>query len=710
MPREKTSRRLTSSADPPVSALSHAPLVSRLARTTQLVDVLPQLHQHALDVTGGRCSLLFEHNPRNGGLQATSGFGLDELRPDTWAPGAAEAALVAETFVDNRPRFVDDAGRGAPDLAARLGTRAALLVPLVQDTQRVGLLAIGFDGSAPGAAHRAEAAEIGDSVLTTLELFRYRRNEELQRELRRLFDDVSTNLSTTLNLDGGLEILCRGATRLFGADRTSVWLHDRRSRHLTLKASSDADRAARGLQVNVDDALAPAAVALRSSRAEIQLGADDTATSTVTVPLRGRRRALGTVVFEGVRVETGGELDLLDRADELGTELSSAIENLQLLEDVIRSRRELEDTFDSIAHLVVVCDPRGAIVHANAAFARRLGLTRAEIVDRPLAECIGPELGAWLTSVREGEQPVATVELFDPVLNGPFMVTVTDLLDHDRQRAGRVLVARDLTPQSRLEVEREELRKRLTQSEKLAALGQFVAGIAHELNNPLQGVLGHLELLRATGAFPKQLRREVQTIYREADRAAKIVRNLLVFAGSRRLVSRAVSLTAVLQKVLSLRQAACRALDIEVVRHYEDGLPRVQSDPLLLHQVFLNIVMNAEQAIADTGRPGRIEVTARYDEAVGRIVATVRDSGHGISADALTRIFEPFYTTKDVGKGTGLGLAIAYGIMQEHGGQITASNHPEGGAIFTVELPAYPGRSRGAPERRDAGVEDVEHD
>jgi signal transduction histidine kinase/GAF domain-containing protein len=673
-------------------------LVSLLARTSRLIDLLPQLHQQALDATGGACSLLFEFNPGSGVMQATSGFGLEELITDPWNPGPDESTVIADTFSREIPTFVPDVGREMPDLTRRLGARTALLLPLAIDGQRFGLLAIGFhEPPAPGPS--LDAAEVADAFLAALELFRLRQKEELQRDLRELLDQFAASLTATLNLSTSLEIFCHGANRLFAADRTSVWVHDRRARHLELRASSDSAHLARGVRVTSEDPLAAAAVAMRRPRSEILPALDDAPTRTVTIPLRGCRRALGTIVFDGVRVETGGELDLLDRADELGRQLSSAVENMQLLDDVVRSRRELENTFDSIAHLVVVADRRGRIVHANEAFAIRVKLTREQLLDKPLTECIGADLMAWVTKhdaspVRPDGANPTTCEIFDPVLNGPFMVTLTDLLNQERESVGCVMVARDLTPQSKLEAEREELRKRLTQSEKLAALGHFVAGVAHELNNPLQGVLGHLELLRVTGAFPKQLRREVQTIYREADRAAKIVRNLLVFAGSRRLARRAVSLNAVLQKVIALRQAAWRAIDVEVVRHYDDKMPRVQSDPLLLQQVFLNIVMNAEQAIAATGQGGRIEISTTAAKGGDRIVATVRDTGHGIPPDSLTRIFEPFYTTKDVGKGTGLGLAIVYGIVQEHGGQVLAANHPGGGAIFTVELPAAPASGR----------------
>jgi PAS domain S-box-containing protein len=675
--------------------MAQQPLVSLLAHMTRPSDLLPHLHQHAIDVTGGSSTLLFQYNPRNGMLQATSAFHLDELRTDPWQPAAPEATLVDNAFQRRLPIFVTDAERLMPDLASRLNTHSALILPLATATDRIGVLAVGFAAPPSSPDSGPDIVEVADAFVAALVMFRFRVSEQLQRDVRLLLDEFSATLSSTLSLAAGLDIFCFGANRLFGADRTSVWIHERKAQEVVLQASSDSGHIARGMRVHTDDPIAPAARALRRTRAEIVPADVDTATTTVAVPLRGCRRALGTLVFEGVRVDTGGELDLLDRADEVGGQLSHAIESLQLIDDVMRSRRELENAFDSITHLIVVTDRRGRITHVNEPFAARVGRSREQLVDLALHELVGSELATWLdeharTPPGAGEDGASMREVVDPVLKGPFMVTVTHLRNNDRQQVGSVVVLRDLTPHTKLEAEREALRKRLTQAEKLAALGQFVAGIAHELNNPLQGVLGHLELMRTTGAFPKQLRREVQTIYREAERAAKIVRNLLVFAGARRLARRSVSVNTILQKVLALRATACRAANIEVVRHY-DELPRIQSDPLLLHQVFLNVVMNAEHAVAATRRAGRIEITTTLSQAGDRVVATVRDTGTGIPEDALSRIFEPFYTTKDVGKGTGLGLAIAYGIVQDHGGQITVANHRDGGAVFTVELPTAAG-------------------
>ncbi len=634
-------------------------------------------------------------------MQATSGYGLDTLPTEPWIAASSEIALISDALSQSTPTIVADAARQMPELSARLGTAFALLLPLVPGPEPLGLLAIGLDQPPSGSG--AALSGIADAFVTAIEIFRLRQNEALQRNLRGVVDQFAGALGTTLNLSTGLEIFCDGANRLLGADRTAVWVHDRRAHHLVLRASSDAQAAGSDARVHADDPLSQAASQMRRPRAELHPATDTTA--TVTVPLRGWRRALGTLIFEGVRVETGSEFTLLDRADELGRQLSSALENMQLLDDVLSSRRELENTFDSIAHLVAVWDPQGRIVHVNHAFASRVGLARHQLVNRPLNEFVGPELQAWLAEqaaqepLGEGELPM-TLEVEDPVLNGPFQVTVTPLRNQEREPMGSVLVARDVTPQAKLQAEREELRRRLVQSEKLAALGEFIAGIAHELNNPLQAVLGHLELLRVTGAFPKHLRRDVQTIYREADRAAKIVRNLLAFSGSRRRVRRAISLTALMQRILTMRAAACRANDIEVVRHYDEKLPRVLSDPLLIHQVFLNIMVNAEHAIVAAGRGGRIEIRMTASPASDRVIVSVRDTGNGIPPDVLPRIFEPFYTTKEVGKGTGLGLAISYGIVQDHGGEIVATNHPEGGAVFTVELPT----GRGVNEQSQAAA------
>jgi PAS domain S-box-containing protein len=694
-------RRRKAGARAGVQAADAAALASLLLQADQAADALPALHRETLALLRGRCSVLFERNARGGHEMApTSCLGLDRARAGAWLPARAEAKLVERVFGSRRVRLLADLRATAPALAACLETPIGLLVPLKRHDERLGLLVVGLDEAPRLAEARSRLAGIADSFTLALEYLRQRRDLALQRDLRGLLQDVTQVVSSTSKLSSGLQLFCERANILFAAGRTSIWLHERRARHLVLQASSDPAQIGHSSRVSTEDADSPVAAAMRNSRAELVLGRGGRR-PVLTMPLKGYRRALGVVILDGVRFDAGSERDLLERADEVAHQLSRAIENMQLLEEVLRSRRELENTFDSIADLVAVCDRRQRLVRANEAFAERVGVARDDIVDRPLADFIGPDTRRWFAALeqprskRRPRGPV-TREITDPVLQGTFSVTVTDLLRQDHEPVGHVIVARDITPQARLEAERAELRSRLTQSEKLAALGQFVAGIAHELNNPLQGVLGHLELLRATGAFPKQLRHEVQVIYREADRAAKIVRNLLVFAGSRRAVRRTLRLNAVIQRVLSARSLACRSAAIEVVRHYDEHLPKLSGDPLLLHQAFLNIVLNAEQALASRSG-GRIHVQTTLDPSGRMLVARFRDNGPGIPQDVLPRIFEPFYTTKEVGQGTGLGLAIAYGIIQEHGGQIVASNHPGGGAMFTVELPAKPEAGGDAP-------------
>src|SRR5204862_5695190 len=232
----------------------------------------------------------------------------------------------------------------------------------------------------------------------------------------------------------GVDICCHGGNRLFAADRTSVWIHDRRGRHLVLRASSDPQLAATGARVSSEDTRSTPALAMRDARTQLVAAQDETITLTLTIPLRGTRRALGSIVCEGVRLEPGGELNLLNRAAELGRQLSSAVENMQLLDDVIRSRRELENTFDSIADLVAVSDRRGRIAHANLAFADRVGSSRRQLLDRPLADYIGPELQRWLAEHESAapaprDEPL-TREMTDPALKGRFIITITDLLNH----------------------------------------------------------------------------------------------------------------------------------------------------------------------------------------------------------------------------------------------------------------------------------------
>jgi len=225
----------------------------------------------------------------------------------------------------------------------------------------------------------------------------------------------------------------------------------------------------------------------------------------------------------------------------------------------------------------------------------------------------------------------------------------------------------------------------LVQSEKLSAVGEFVAGVAHELNNPLAAVMGFSEMLKDADV-DEDLRRHLDLIFKSALRCRKIVQSLLSFARRHQPERKPVAVNKLIDEVLEIVAYQLRTSNVEVVCQFAPRLPLVLADGHQIQQVVLNLINNARQAIESHQASGRITIRTEMQEAVIRMA--IQDNGPGISPENLTRIFDPFFTTKEVGKGTGLGLSLCYGLIREHGGNITVSSEPGQGATFTIELPA----------------------
>jgi two-component system NtrC family sensor kinase len=239
-------------------------------------------------------------------------------------------------------------------------------------------------------------------------------------------------------------------------------------------------------------------------------------------------------------------------------------------------------------------------------------------------------------------------------------------------------------------------REQLVQKEKLAAVGQLVSGVAHELNNPLQGVLGYAELMLA-GRHAEPESEELRAIRDSANRAAGIVKNLLTFAGKTTSSRGWQHINRIVQDAVALRESELQSKSIDLRVELTERLPLVYVDTARLGDVLVNLIQNAEAAIKSrrvgntsivpARARGEIVITTRWLGAPDRILVEVADNGSGLREEDLSRVFDPFFTTREVGQGTGLGLSVCYGIVREHGGQITARNDPTGGAVFVVELP-----------------------
>ena len=266
-------------------------------------------------------------------------------------------------------------------------------------------------------------------------------------------------------------------------------------------------------------------------------------------------------------------------------------------------------------------------------------------------------------------------------------VEVTAHAEADGPEAMRVeAFVRDVSERKKLDDQSRDLYQQLLQAEKMAALGQTISGVAHELNNPLATILSWAERL-ADKPLDDTTKRGIEVILGEADRAAKIVRNLLTLARRRQSTRTMIDVNHVVTETLTLRAYEHQLTNIKVVTALASGLPQVFADAHQIQQVLLNLIINAEQAMLSTNGRGSLVVRTWHDNEQGSIALEVSDDGPGVPMEMRTKIFDPFFTTKDVGEGTGLGLTVAYAIVQEHGGQIRVDSRPGRGASFVVELP-----------------------
>ncbi|MBX9928057.1 MAG: PAS domain S-box protein [Gemmatimonadaceae bacterium] len=350
-----------------------------------------------------------------------------------------------------------------------------------------------------------------------------------------------------------------------------------------------------------------------------------------------------------------------------------------------RAEAQYARVIEAATDAICTVDEEGHLTSANSAFLRVVGRTRDAVLGRPFQEMTEPgeQATVWKLFVETmgGHPQRVQVTYFDHEEQRPGIATVVTapITEGDRV-TGAVAIFRDVTEERRLF---EQLARR----DKLAALGELVGGVAHEVNTPLAGILAYAQILMSGQGTHEDQRRATETIVTEAKRAARIVTKLLTFARQNPPEKMPTDVRQVMVDTLELRRYPLRLQEIALETEFAEGLPLTWADPFQLQQVFINLLANAEQALVAAPPPRRIVVRVVVDGA--ELVASVRDSGPGIPPEHLPHIFNPFYTTKPRGIGTGLGLSISDGIVREHGGTLSVHSIPGQGATFEVRLPVY---------------------
>ena len=522
---------------------------------------------------------------------------------------------------------------------------------------------------------------------------RRRGADELNRRLSELFSlqELSYVLSDSLELDRIVEQVVRYAVRFLDAQGALLALAgDAPADPLRIAAAEGTLAELRGRAIAADD---PGLVARSISRDHLEmvrnsggepmrLVSDVQAASAAAVPMRAHGVVVGTLVIADPR-EGAFVAEDLRLLSTLATHAAVVIANARFFEMVRRAKEQWETAFDALSEGIAVVDDEGRVRRANRALAALLGSPLPSVVGTQLGQTLlgkSHALMELLEAARRGDHPPPLVARSER-LGITMRVNAARIPTATRDQSVVVLVE-DVTDQQAMETQ-------LIQSEKLAAVGQLVSGVAHELNNPLTSIAGLSEFLLEQKEISKKDRGHLKVIHEQAERAGRIVRNLLAFARKEPGERKPLDLNDVVQRTIQLMEYDLKLKDIELHRDLRAALPPVLGDGHSLLQVVLNLLTNAAQAVADNapGRPRAITVSTWFDDQVHLRVA---DTGAGINDVVAQNVFTPFFTTKEPGKGTGLGLSITYTIVENHGGRITVERPSTGGAAFRVDLPPVP--------------------
>ena len=472
-----------------------------------------------------------------------------------------------------------------------------------------------------------------------------------------------------------IELISRTLQELLKPDRLTVVLLDAETNQLAVTHDTNA------VPARTHDPLlqlalrrGPLAFARNVKEEARRRGADLTEEppkSWLGAPLVAAGRPVGAVSLTSERTGAFGKTELTLVTAVLA-QAAIALENARLVELLSSAKREWEKTVDAITQAICIIDAHGMVRRANRVFAELIQVPVTAIPGRPWLGLLPP---AWSDPVaRALAEPTATLV---EIRAGERTLSFTAIPMAEPGSA--VLVFEDQT-------ERRRLQEQLIQSEKMSAIGQLIAGVAHDLNNPLASVVGFSDFLAELGDIPPQFAEPLQVIRQEAERAATIVKNLLSFARSQEGERKRQPIGSILESTLALLRNQLMANKVEATLEVEPGLPDVEVNGNQIKQVFVNLINNANQAIAADAPSGRIWVAAKPQR--DGVAVSITDSGPGMTEEIAAHVFEPFFTTKGEGEGTGLGLSICQGIVKEHGGRITLDTKPGVGATFTVELPA----------------------